>query len=71
MEGSESLRQRGSRAKPVPGTPSKESDSREDSSPAPKGGTTAEMAAGSARIIRYVLFAFFVGVYATHYQPLF
>lgn len=60
MEGSESLRQRGIHKKADTGTPPKDPNSLDDSSPAPEGDNTAEMAAGSARIIRYVLIAFFV-----------
>ena len=64
MEGSENLRQRGNRRKPEP---EPELLAQLDNRFTLLGGEQANtMAAGSSRIIRYVLFAFFVS-HATAY----
>ena len=65
MEGSENLRQRGNRRKPQLKTSLNAAIQLDDSPPSPSGEQVDTMAAGSSRIIRYVLFAFFVSCSAT------
>lgn len=60
MEGSENLRHRGVCKTAKSEKSSNDLDSLGGVSSAPRGDTPAQMAAGSARIIRYVLIAFFV-----------
>ena len=63
VEGSENLRQRGQRWKsglePIPASTAQ----RDDSASSAEDDSVGTMAAGSSRIIRYVLFAFFVSRY--------
>lgn len=60
MQGSENLRKRGKQPQASAGTIPTPSEPLDESSITPEGRCTEEMA-GSTRIIRYVLFAFFVG----------
>lgn len=64
MEGSANLlRQRDKHRKLGPGSEIRPTESLDEGPSSPKGEKSDTMAAGSSRIIRYVLFAFFVGRY--------
>ena len=62
MEGSANIRQRGHRRKSWPELILSTAVNFDEKASFPKDKKTDTMAAGSSRIIRYVLFAFFVGL---------